>query len=171
MKMNYHDWLVWHVMDGPAAANYSRLLDKLDQREFTYSIPHDENRAIDGLLMRGKYEFFLDCKSGRCDEIPCTILEMMVALAVRCENTMMSNSDYGDRTCEWFHYMLKSLGVLPYTNKFYSDRKVDDIITRFLNHEYSPDGNGGLFEIENPPKDLRETEIWYQMSWYLNQFV
>lgn len=169
--MSYHDWLVSCVMHGPAVSNYSKLLDKLDRKAFIYSIPHDENRAIDGKLMRDKYAFSVGLNALRSDTTPCTVLEMMVALAVRCESTIMSNSEYGDRTCEWFHYMLKSLGLLPYSNNFYSETEVDEIISRFLNHEYSSDGKGALFEIKNPPKDLRETEIWYQMSWYLSQFV
>ena len=48
---------------------------------------------------------------------------------------------------------------------------VDDVIARFLNREYEPDGKGGLFTIKNCNHDLRTVEIWRQLSWYLGSIM
>ena len=48
---------------------------------------------------------------------------------------------------------------------------VDDVIARFLNREYEPDGKGGLFTVKNCSNDMRKVEIWSQLSWYLGSIM
>ena len=52
--------------------------------------------------------------------------------------------------------------------KFANEKEVYDIIDRFLDREFDPDGKGSLFWIPNCRFDLRDTEIWIQMLWYLD---
>ena len=47
----------------------------------------------------------------------------------------------------------------------------DDVIKRFLDRDYEPNGKGGLFTIKNCRQDLRKVEIWYQLCWYLDSFT
>lgn len=54
------------------------------------------------------------------------------------------------------------------TNQFFDKKKADLIIERFTNHEYSENGEGGLFTV-NCGRDLRSEEIWYQMNWYISE--
>jgi hypothetical protein len=136
-------------------------------------IPKDQNRAEGGIDLR--YRFAIS--QGYEDDIeeilyildgPCSILEMMVALAIRCEEDIMDDPCMGDRTAQWFWGMIVSLGLGPMMDHNFDVLLVDEVIHRFLNREYEPDGTGGLFTIRNCEEDLRDVEIWIQMCWYLN---
>ena len=52
----------------------------------------------------------------------------------------------------------------------FDERYVDEVIDIFLNREYAENGEGGLFTV-NGYEDMRTVEIWYQMCWYLADFV
>jgi hypothetical protein len=54
------------------------------------------------------------------------------------------------------------------TDGHYDEIYVTEVIDRFINRKYEPNGKGGLFTIRNVKEDLRDVEIWYQMCWYLN---
>ena len=102
---------------------------------------------------------------------PCSVLEMMVALAIRCEESIMDNPVYGDRTGQWFWNMIVSLGLGSMTDEMYDRDYVDNIVDRFLDRDYSPDGRGGLFTIRNCEYDLRDVEITHQLYWYLDTIM
>ena len=98
---------------------------------------------------------------------PCSVLEMMVALAMSCEN-IMNDPQIGDRTGQWFWNMIISLGLGSMTDIRFDKEYCLEVIYRFLDREYEPDGKGGLFTIRNCDTDLRNVGIWYQTCWYLN---
>ena len=102
---------------------------------------------------------------------PCTVLEMMVALAVRCEEDMMDDPDYGDRTSQWFWNMVVSLGLGGMTDRVYDYERVEMVIQRFLNRDYEPNGKGGLFTLRHAPFDARKVDIWHQLCWYLDELA
>ena len=115
----------------------------LYSREFYWSVDHDENRAEDGLNLRERFadEFgydydFLDGPGSS----ECTILEMMVALASRCENEIMYNPDEGDRTWVWFWGMIENLGLTGMDDAHFNPWYVNRILDIFLNREYEKDG-------------------------------
>ena len=83
----------------------------------------------------------------------------------------MDNPAYGDRTAQWFWSMIKTLGLYSMTDDNFDFDYVSLVIDRFLNREYAPNGEGGLFKINNCEYDLRKIEIWYQLCWYLDRFV
>ena len=93
---------------------------------------------------------------------------MIAGLALRCEENIMDDPQYGDRTGQWFWGMISNLGLGSMTDDRYDRAYVDFVIDRFLNREYEPNGRGGLFTVEKSKKDLRRVEIWYQMCWYLD---
>ena len=95
------------------------------------------------------------------------MLEMMVALCLRCEEQIMCNEEDGNRTGEWFNGMMNSLGLI----EIVYEKEAYDILSRFANHAYEPDGKGGLFTIPNCGKDMRTAEIWYQAMWYLDEVL
>jgi hypothetical protein len=101
---------------------------------------------------------------------PCSVLEMMIALAVRCEEHIMDDPNIGNRTGQWFWGMIVNLGLGAVTDERYDARLVDERIGRFLNRDYEPNGRGGLFTVRNCKYDLRDVEIWYQLCWYLDDF-
>ena len=170
VKNDYFDWMYDMMCEGRFAKTitYRQLFRFLHDVEFTYFVPHDENRAKDGISLRYKYCVLNNCKDLEyCLDGPCSILEMMVALASRCEETM-DDPGMGDRTGQWFWGMIVSLGLGGQLDNRYDARVVDDILDRFLDREYEPDGSGGLFTIEDCHRDLRDVEIWNQMWWYID---
>lgn len=166
---DYFEWLVDLVRGvSPYRENsYRKLLMHLHDIEFTFSIPRDENRAEDGVCLRRRFsERYSDYITG-----PCSVLEMMVALAIRCEESIMDDPNIGDRTSQWFWGMIANLGLNAMNDVRYDRRAVNDAIETFLNRKYEPDGRGGLFRIRNCDYDLRVVEIWYQLCWYLDSIT
>jgi hypothetical protein len=143
----------------------------LHGREFEYSIPLDENRAVDGIALRWRFVCDNDYPNRVLDDLrgPCSILEMMIALAFKCED-VMDDPAIGERFEQWFWHMIVSLGLGPMTDASFDKREVEESIDRFLDHAYAPNGKGGLFTIRNCECDLRRVEIWKQMCWYLDEY-
>lgn len=165
----YFDWLVG-IVEPKGAFTYDKLLTHLHNTKFRYTIKKDNNREEDGLDLR--YRFSLD---RHCPEAyayldgPCSVLEMMIALAVRCEEQIMSNTEYGDRTAQWFWQMVANLGLGSMRDELYDKKVVTHAIERFLNRDYEPNGKGGLFTIHYRKADMRTVEIWTQLQWYLDE--
>lgn len=173
----YREWLFDLVCRNRYAkqVSYRRLLTRLHDVEFTYTIPRDQNRASDGMDLR--YRFAIE--NGYDDEAemilyflngPCSVLEMMIALAIDCED-IMDEPDVGDRTGQWFWGMIVNLGLGSMTDDRCDIQKIDDAIMRLLNRRYEPNGKGGLFYIRNYDGDLRNMEIWHQLCHYLDTIV
>lgn len=169
----YFDWLCDLICKDRFANQNSfyRLLSYLYDTEFRYSMSRDSNRAEDGIDLRRRFLYDYVDDVDMTIEHPCSVLEMMVALAIRCEECIMDDADKGDRTGQWFWTMITNLGLGSMTDDRFDERCVDDVIERFLNREYEPNGRGGLFYIRNCDQDLRSVEIWYQLCWYLNSIT
>ena len=171
----YFEWLYKLVCENRYSMPiYRRLLMHLHEVEFTFSIPRDRNRAEDGEELR--YRFAIVHGYEVLTTVadlggPCSILEMMVALAIRCEECIMDDSAYGNRMGQWFWGMITNMGLGPMTNDMYDESQVNIILMRFLEREYEPDGRGGLFRIRNCNFDLRGVEIWHQLCWYLDTIL
>ena len=152
--------------------SHRKLLTRLHDTEFIFLIPKDENRAMDGVSLR--HRFALSFNDAHIEDYingPCSVLEMMIALALRCEENIMDDPHSGNRTGQWFWSMIVSLDLGSMTDCRYDEKHVDYCIDRFLYREYEPDGRGGLFTIENCDRDLRKVEIWNQLCWYLNDLM
>ena len=142
----------------------------LHNTEFRWTISRDKNRAYDGIDLRNRFSLQLGYELDLADYIkgPCSVLEMMIALSLRCEETIMDNTSYGDRTTQWFWGMINNLGLGDMVDSRFDKEYVNDIIQRFLDRDYEPDGKGGLFTIRVCDYDLRDVEIWCQLLWYLD---
>lgn len=177
LRNEYFRWMYRLVCSDryPNSPSYFCLLSLLDSIEFTYSIPLDENRAWDGADLRYRFgrERGLDDNLIELllDDRPCSVLEMLVALSIRCEEHIMYNPEIGDRTCHWFWIMLSSLGLKQMDDTRFDDGYSRFIIVRFLNHQYRYDGAGGLFTIPNCSSDMTTIEIWRQLMLYLNYIM
>lgn len=175
LKDEYFNW-IHHKVCGNARINkntYNKLLRYLDEIDFIVVHPMDDNRRVDGIDFRYQFGYYNgyseDYIRENLDLKECSVLEMMVALAFRGEEQFMSNTRYGDRTGQWFWEMIVSLGLGSMNDKAFDRRYVSDVIDNFLNRRYKPNGEGGLFTLNEYPKDLREVEIWYQFLWHLNE--
>ena len=177
VENEYFNWLCGLISEKRRSKeiSYRKLLAYLHNTEFIYSIPRDGSRAADGLNLR--YRFTYDYTSGDPDDInlylngPCSVLEMMVALAIRCEEQIMDDPVIGNRTGQWFWGMIVNLGLGSMTDNRFIKSRVEEIVYRFLNREYEPNGKGGLFTVKNAWDDMRDVEIWYQLCWYLDSIT
>lgn len=173
----YFEWL-YGMVCGEEQYNrltYRKLLYCLYNIEFTYLIDLDENRAQDGIEFRydfGYYRGYSDSIISKYLDIrPCNMFEMMVALAHKGEEMIMDDSNYGDRTGQWFWNMIVSLGLGKMNDLNFDEDYVYRTVYRFLDRNYEPDGEGGLFTIRDCQDDLRDVEIWTQYMWYLNTVI
>lgn len=168
----YMDWLRQQAVGQDRS--YDSLLDFLYSKPYRYTLRMDENRAEDGIELR--YIFgsendieYEDILSGLDSGRDCSMLEMMVALARRCENQIMVDMEEGAQPERWFRVMLTNLGLISQTNDNFDERKAAYITDRFLAHQYSYHGDGSLFSVCNPRHDMRVTDLWYQAMWYLTE--
>lgn len=177
LNEEYFEWMYQIVCDNRYSkrTSFEKLMRHLNERQFTFAIPMDGNRADDGIDLRYRFGREKGYKqafiASYLDNRPCSILEMMIALAIRCEEHIMEDDDLGDRTGQWFWNMIVSLGLGSMSDGRYDPDRVDDILDRFLDHDYEPDGHGGLFTLEYPSHDLRQVEIWQQLNMYLNEIL
>lgn len=170
----YFEWLYDYVCRGRVhdGVSYRKLFEYLYQVEFTFTISNDINRARDGVDLRYRFAMEEDDETiVMALDGPCSVLEMMIALAIRCEETIMDNTTYGDRTGQWFWNMMANLGIGLMTDDIFDIDVVEEKIYTFLDRRYSPDGKGGLFYIKGCEDDLRDFEIWVQLCWYLDKYA
>lgn len=169
MDRLYFEWLleiIEYNPDGPETHNY--LLWHLYGTPFYYLKDTDENRVFDGLKLREEYDEYFAVSS---KEYPCSVLEVLIALAKRCEEDIMEDPDSGDKTPQWFWIMIQNLGLLSMDDAHYDGRYVQKVLTKFMNREYGPDGRGSIFYSNNTDRDFRTADLWYQMCWYLVEHV
>jgi len=173
----YFEWMIRLVCDGKYSRRLSwrKLFRLLHETEFIYILEMDGNRADDGMDLRYRFAYESGYDERMIDDVfvdqPCSLLEMMVALAQRCEEHITDDPDSGNRTGKWFFEMIESLGLMSMDDGHFDKVASADILVRFMRREYLPDGRGGLFTISNSGYDMRSAEIWYQMMWYLNENI
>lgn len=176
MQNEYFKWLCDLVCGKRYSKeiSYINLLLHLYNTEFVYSIPLDCNRSVDGIDLR--YRFAISHNYDADDIMnelnkPCSVLEMIIALSVRCEENIMDDPLLGDRTGQWFWRMIVNLGLGSMSDNNFNENQYINIIDRFLNRKYEPNGRGGLFTLRHCYEDLRDVEIWYQLCWYLDEIT
>lgn len=172
----YFVWLysqVGSVTIRNRSKTYWKLLRFLHQKEFTWSIEKDENRAQDGKNLR--MEFLRE--SGNVKEpalvieeaeqsgwllMGCSMLELMVSLAWKMEFE-------GDGALAgWFWEMLQNLGLTECSDANPPEEEiVNHILDKVINRDYAANGAGGLFPLKDPQQDQRDVELWYQLNAYL----
>lgn len=173
VNSEYFDWLCSIISDSkPKNRSYKTLLRKLNSLEFIAIMLMDENRAVDGVNLRRRFGYECGYENSVIESCfnnnPCSILEMMVALAFYCEEHLMINPANGLQSGRWFWMMIDNLGLRDMFDENYNDEHVNRIILRFINRDYSPDGKGGLIYIPNYIGDMRGVDIWYQLMAYLS---
>ena len=174
MKISYFEWLVGLVDGG----DHLLLLKDLYSLPFVPRIPFDENRANYGVELRKACAVK---NSGlkiprKEQEMPCSILELLVSLADRFEFELCDPFDLVDpeegKKAKYFRIMLKNLGLDGMDDGGgYFGRggraAVEAAVRRLNDRTYAYDGTGGLFPLKRPAQDQRSVEIWYQMNAYL----
>lgn len=175
IREQYFKWIVNKIYPTRfEATKYDSLLRHLMSIVFVATIEMDNNRCGDGIYLRRTFCWENDYPTSWADLLgtnECTVLEMMAALAIRCETTIMADSRYGDRTWLWFTSMIKNLKLETMTNERFDPEWVNYRIDILINHKYESDGTGGLFYVAEPVIDMRTVEIWMQLNWWLNEYI
>lgn len=170
----YFEWMRKLIITD-CNGSYEKLLRHLNNIDFYYRLEMDANRFDDGINLRYRFGDDTGIESviiSNCLDIKdCSILEMLIALAMRCENNIMDNPDIGNRTSTWFWLMIKNMGLDQFADSVFNNIGVDEILYNFLEREYKSNGEGGLFIIDNCIVDLCDVEIWEQMCWYLDSII
>lgn len=171
IESEYHDWLKSIVCCGKLL-NHNKLMRRLYDTDFRWTNRMDANRAYDGVNLR--YEFGDQYNipypeiAYYLDDRPCSVFEMMVALAIRCEKDIMFDLEQGDRTSKWFEVMIHCMGLDDMDDSHFDIEYADIRINHCLDHIYSKDGRGGFFYVPHSTIDMRTIDIWYQMQEFLN---
>lgn len=174
VRDRYFVWLVDRATDGLRFASYNKLLAALYDIDFYSIVDNDDNRAVDGECLRE--EFANSSAAEYLDpspifDRPCSVLEMMIALANRIDDEIMWNPDKGDRSSKWFWEMIRNLGLDDLDDRHFEEKdgylKVRLVTGALLNRTYSTDGVGSMFPLPGCDKNMRDTEIWYQMNAYM----
>jgi len=167
----YFRWLCKQI-ENRGAHTYRKLFEILMEREFYWSVPNDDNRIEDGIKLREIFAqshppFLPDSSS-----LPCSILEMLIALSYRMENILSERTE-GDRSRQWFWEMIHNLGLDQFHDEnFYMAKRngvIDHILNTFMNRTYDRYGHGGLFPLKKTAKNSAKIEIWYQLMQYLDE--
>lgn len=116
MYDEYRAWLIKLIRPGDGLTNEMiDILVLLDSREYVYSNHFDGNRYSDGqfLIYRyaDEYGYDREAVAQYFEPKTCSVLEMMIALSLRCEDNFTYDPAYGDRAYIWFWEMVKSLGL------------------------------------------------------------
>lgn len=133
----------------------------------------DENREADGLSMRDQFAYENNLEEREAEEAlsgECSMLEMMVGLALRCEN-VMEDPQYGNDAYYWFWQMIGNLGLHDMADDRFDPGYFESVIERFLDRDYDRDGNGGLFVVNKPRHDMRTVDIWCQANWAMTELA
>jgi hypothetical protein len=173
----YFEWLIDQVCYEDEKDKYSDVLRLLHSTTFRYMLDRDANRAADGINMRNFFgnEHNIDPET-RHNAIsgPCSVLEMLVALADRASYSMIDEEIAGDdEPMHWiFWLMMKNIGLIRLSNGLFSHSKAMRHINVFMDRKYAENGRkGGLFVVNKSKKDLRNVEIWYQMCWSISEMT
>ena len=166
-RARYFEWLISKVDSG---MRFRRLYGFLFDIEFRwdFTIELDGDRAEKGKSLRLLY-FDETGRRSAMEGIPCTVLEMMVALSLDMENIMGEpGNDHPER---WFSQMIDNLGLSMMDNYHFDQERVIASVGRWLGRDYDKNGNHGLFPLKTFRHDQRRVPIWEQACAYMSERV
>lgn len=166
----YYEWLLEGIND-IKVYNHTKLLRYLYDTPFYVSrnVEMDNSRIRDGLDLRYVY---LDNKTSSLPfntrfPVDVSVLEVLIALALKCENQIMYDPDMGNRVPVWFWMFLDNLGLLYFTDSEWNADLVSRTIFTWLNRDYDHTGQGGLFPLRESYEDQRNVHLWNQLNAYI----
>lgn len=178
-EIKYYHWLEKISELYPYHREYSVLFEILYSIPFYAVLPMDENEFNHVLEMRADNGFSRNIrkrisKNSRGDNWPeVSILEVIISLAIRCEDLIMQDPYEGDRTSNWIWMIIFNLGLDTFTDDILEEEypghleTLEDIIFDFLDRRYASNGVGSPFYIPNSKMDMKETSIWMQLQFYM----
>lgn len=147
--------------------DYRELLKYLNTFEFKAVIITDENRFDDVRYLRDRFNYISDSSP--------SVLELLVSLAVKCDEDLMYDKEKGERIANWFWMFLQNANITKWNDtmvKYNKEDFLEDVSTWvdiFINRKYSRNGRGGGIFPTNTRKDVRKLDLWYQMNNYISE--
>ena len=149
---------------------YDNLLRGLYNREFYSPLELDNNRAAWGIWYRRRY--MNDDEAASLG--PCSVLEMMIALAEQIDTHADMTPDA--RIKRYFWMMVENLGMLGMTDMTWGSNTAAEFnnkIDILLDRKYGDDGVGSLFPLQSYSinstllqfrnrTSMRDRDIWAQ---------
>lgn len=168
-EYSYFVWLIGKAHAYQHISKYENAFRRLHELDYIWTMELDEDRAIKGCDLRAWFKDDVgDILSDYDYAYPCSMLELMVSLAIDCDERLMWNSYDGNRTDVWFWSMFCNLGLIGMHGNRYDQRTVDMAAVRFMNRDYPPNGEGGLFYTTRDDVDMRDLELWYQLMYWVS---
>lgn len=167
LSQAYYEWLVYDILS--SRPNWFPILKVLHSRDYVPIMIMDDSRAKDGVNMRDIYmskvnnTYAVVQGSNPWVDIPCSMLEMMIAFAIRIKEEFYSEyDDIFDMTTIIFSSFMSSLGIDTET---ITEEELNIIINNFICRNYDPSGKGSLFNLSGKTLDIdwRDPPIWNQM--------
>ena len=157
----YFDWLYGKVM---LSQQYRSLLRELHSYDYVYTLPMDGNCSANGIELRYYFanEENIDQRiiASEIDIRPCSMLEMMTALAMRVSDGVLDDGSING-TNVIFMVMLTSLGLDIYTEHNFSIDGVEDSVKAF--------NNGELYLFPTFGEDTYGQDLWYQAHRFIRK--
>jgi len=176
MANEYYFWLCDLIKINQPNRSYWLLIKTLHEKMFYWTVPNDDNRVFESKKLRecfceeNNYDWFIYNKHHNWCIKDVSILELIIALAHRCENFMIDQND-NMSMCDWFWKLLSNISLDKFTDDTYyylnGSIEIDKILNKINERTYKKDGREGLFPLKKPKKDQRKVEFWYQMCAYL----
>jgi hypothetical protein len=168
VRETYLHWLEAQLRDeNSPTGEYWGLVNLMFDREFTWSVPHDDNRIADALELRNEFCNETRFRRSQIDRIApsCSFLEVLIGLSRRLEFIAGGNPP------GWAWVLLTNLELDKMVDPL-SPRKIDKInfiMDIVIHREYAPDGMGGFFPLAFPDDDQTRIELWYQMNSFVEE--
>lgn len=161
---SYIQWLRHRV-------NFDEYVDlsmSLAAIPFRSSVMMDRNRISDGESLRDAYtrRTGYSLVSGIRG---CSVLEFLVALAERVNDVLAIVP-----VDEAFSMFLENIDLTRCSDDWFLNQRdpecyIQDRCDIMMDRQYRPDGSGGGLFIVHDDKDIRPSEWWWQMQYWLNE--
>lgn len=161
MKERYFHWLLKFIGNGYCRKNsYFELLKYLFNTDYCWSVPMDENRAVDGIDLR--HRFVVECNENQEASYvylygPPSVLEVLIALSIRMECIARGSIDLA-KSGQWFWGMIKSLSIFDCYDGNFDREKVEYFLEGWMENDD---------EISIFP--CRGDELWTQAMNFLSE--
>lgn len=171
--MDYFTWLCSFIDEtrgGQDIKRYSQLLTDLFSINYYWLLAQDDNRASYAFELRDIFEKMGGTHHPGIVRKPISVLEVFISMAIKAEEGLMTNTELGDRTGQWFWMMMSNLDFETFDDNIYDvdvSIAVRSKISMVLDRRFAPNGDGGLFPMRHPRSDMRNTDLWTSFMLYL----
>ena len=162
--IDYNDWLLKFC--NFKQSGYRKLINQLSESPFEAILDRDLNRLYDGENLRRHFLSENGIHGDFCSH-PVSILEVLIALAVRIDDEYTGNPN-NPRPDLVFWEMICNLGLDKYDDKHYNYDEVYNILGIWIERKFDKNGVGSPFPVYKTYTDQRKIELWLQMTSYIN---